>query len=164
MFELVRDRGEALRLCRSARFPPLPLAQLLVLGQALQRGRRQLRLLEHARRSGEAVPAAAASRAGASSPSGPDDDGGLGEHGGACFGPPERTWTRSRSASGIPGLVESGFVRRSTASQPGSSRSERSAARATGNEPEWSELDRDELALRARPEELGVDAWRETIR
>ena len=53
---------------------------------------------------------------------------------------PERTRTRSRSAIGMAGRVESGFVRSSTASQPGSSFSERSAARATGNEPEWSSI------------------------
>ena len=53
---------------------------------------------------------------------------------------PERTRTRSRSVGGIGGRVESGFVRRSTALQPGSSRSERSAARATGREPEVSSI------------------------
>ncbi len=40
----------------------------------------------------------------------------------------------------MPGRVESGFVRSSTASQPGSSRSERNAVRATGSEPEWSSI------------------------
>ena len=73
---------------------------------------------------------------------------------------PERTRTRSRSASGMPGRVESGFVRSSTASQPGSSFSERSAARATGSEPECSSIT---TRFRFAPgrKRLGVDARRE---
>ena len=161
VLELVRDRGEALRLRRFARLPPPPLAQLLVLGQALKRGRRELRLLEHARRSGQGGTGGRGLEAQArGARRSRDEDRGVGEHGGARLGRrPERTCTRSRSASGIPGLVESGFVRRSTASQPGSSRSERSAARRRATSPNGARSRR--AALRARPEELGVDAGRD---
>ncbi len=56
-------------------------------------------------------------------------------------------------------MSESGFVRTSTASQPGRSRNERSAARATGSEPEWSSI---AISFRfvAGLEQLGVDSGR----
>ncbi len=73
---------------------------------------------------------------------------------------PERTRTRSRRPSGIAGRTESGFVRSRMISQSGSSRSERSAARATGSEAEWSSTT---ISCRFSPglEEVEIDARRD---
>ena len=86
--ELLRDGGEALRLGRRARLAALALAQLRVLGQPVQRGGRELRLVEHARRirqhrAGGRRLEAQAGGAGRSR----DDDRRLREHGCARLRP-----------------------------------------------------------------------------
>ena len=163
LLELAGDGGEALRLGRRARLAALPLAQLVVLGQALRarpRRARAARARPADRRARRRRPPPRGAAAPSPSAPGRRSPASASTAARASAVRPERTRTRSRSASGIPGRVESGFVRSSTASQPGSSRSERSAARATGSEPEV-QLDHDELPLRAGPEELGVDAGRD---
>ena len=71
--------------------------------------------------------------------------------------------TRARRARGARrGVPISGFGRMSTSSQSGSSRMARTTARATDGRRR-PPLDRDELPLRARREELGVDPLREDV-
>ena len=141
----------------------LPLANLVVAGEPRDRGRRQLGLLERPRRRGHAPLPPRPPRAGAAASRwarAATIAASARIEARACGVRPERTWTRSRRALGIAGRVESGFVRRRTTSQSGSSRSARSAARATGSDPEWSSIT---ISLRfgARREELEVDPGRE---
>ena len=162
VLELPGDGGEVLRLGSSSGLPALALAQVVVLGKALERGRRKLRLVEHAgrigeRRAGRRRLEAQPSRAGRSW----DDDRGFGQHG--------RAGLRLAAGADAHPVAERqrdpGPGRERLRSQqhrlPAGQLPQRAERRACDGQRPRMQLDRDQLPLRAGPEEVGVDAGRD---